>query len=145
MKLSIKTIYALRALLFLAKQETANITKINEIAREEKIPGRFLELILNQLKKAYFIESKRGNDGGYRLIRPAQNLTVGEVVRCIQGPLRIAPTNAYGQSNPTDCVFDQLWEELQMTWSNVLDKTTFADLQKREMELKESTASTYVI
>ena len=77
--------------------------KIAEIAEREQIPIRFLEVILNQLKGGGFVQSRRGAEGGYRLARPADQLTVGEIMRYVDGP--IAPVDCVSQSRPKVCEF----------------------------------------
>src|SRR5215472_10151409 len=86
MNIPVKAEYALQAILDLASQKTGDPVKIADIARRQKIPQKFLELILVGLKQAGFVESRRGAEGGYLLARPADVLTVGEVLRAMEGP-----------------------------------------------------------
>src|ERR1700683_164828 len=83
MIISVKSEYALLALFDLAMQPAGESVKIAEIARRQKIPQKFLELILASLKQGGFAESRRGAEGGYRLARPAEEITVGQVVRFV--------------------------------------------------------------
>ena len=80
MLISQKSRYALRAILELAKRKSSGHTKIAEVARAQIIPPRFLEVILGQLKQGGFVESRRGSDGGYVLVRSPAGLTVSNVV-----------------------------------------------------------------
>ena len=98
MSVSSKCYYALRAVYALADHTGPEPLKIAEIAEREQIPIRFLEVILNQLKGGGFVQSRRGAEGGYRLARPADQLTVGEVMRYIDGP--IAPVDCVSQTAP---------------------------------------------
>ena len=98
MSVSSKCYYALRAVYALADHAGPEPLKIAEIAEREQIPIRFLEVILNQLKGGGFVQSRRGAEGGYRLARPADQLTVGEIMRYIDGP--IAPVDCV-QPDPT--------------------------------------------
>src|SRR6201997_996249 len=82
---SVKGEYALQAILDLASQRAGEPIRIAEIAQRQKIPQKFLELILASLKQGGFVESRRGAEGGYLLARPAESLTVGEVVRFVEG------------------------------------------------------------
>src|SRR5712672_3663499 len=84
MNISVKGEYALQAIFDLALQGAPQPVKIADIARRQKIPQKFLELILAGLKQGGFVESRRGADGGYRLARPADQITVGEVLRFIE-------------------------------------------------------------
>jgi Rrf2 family protein len=98
--------------------------RIADIARRQKIPQKFLELILAGLKQAEFVESRRGAEGGYLLARSAESLTVGEVLRSIDGPRQ-------GQSRPrrkAETPFTDMWRQVDCAVSGVIDKTTFAEL-----------------
>jgi Rrf2 family protein len=88
-----KSQYALRALFELSKLYNTGPIKISHIAEAQAIPLRFLEIILNQLKQAGFVGSVRGKEGGYYLARTPDTLSIGEVIRFIQGPM-----------DPVDCV-----------------------------------------
>src|ERR1700680_5124819 len=85
MNISVKGEYALQAILDLAAQRPGAPLRIADIAGRQKIPQKFLELILASLKQAGFVESRRGAEGGYLLARPADSLTVGEEVHFIDG------------------------------------------------------------
>jgi Rrf2 family protein len=87
MKISQKGLYALQALIFLARRRSEEPVKIREIATAEDLPEKFLELILLELKHARIVESVRGAKGGYRLKRPASKIYLGEIIRLIDGPL----------------------------------------------------------
>src|SRR5689334_22547105 len=88
MNISVKGEYALEALFDLASHHSAEPVKIADIARRRKIPQKFLELILAGLKQGGFVESRRGAEGGYLLARAADAITVGDVLRYIEGPQR---------------------------------------------------------
>ena len=79
--------YAIRATFELAKRHGQGPVKISEIAETQSIPVRFLEVILNQLRQGGFVQSRRGADGGYYLIRKADELMVGDIIQFIEGPL----------------------------------------------------------
>src|ERR1051325_8434734 len=85
MNISVKGEYALEALFDLASHRGADPVKIADIAKRRKIPQKFLELILAGLKQGGFVESRRGAEGGYFLARPANAITVGEVLRFVEG------------------------------------------------------------
>src|SRR5471030_1660307 len=84
MNISVKSEYALQAIFDLAAQPPGEPVKIAEVARRQKIPQKFLELILASLKQGGFVESRRGAEGGYRLARPANEITVGEVLKFVE-------------------------------------------------------------
>src|ERR1051326_1329650 len=85
LNISVKGEYALQALFDLASQPPGEPVKIAEVAGRQKIPQKFLELILAGLKQGGFVESRRGAEGGYLLARPADQITVGEVLRFFEG------------------------------------------------------------
>lgn len=87
MKVSQKGLYALEALMLLARRYPGDTVKIREIAKDEELPEKFLELILLELKHARIVESVRGAKGGYRLKRPPSKIFLGEIIRTIDGPL----------------------------------------------------------
>jgi Rrf2 family protein len=123
MNISVKGEYALQAIFDLACQQSGEPVKIAEIARRQKIPQKFLELILASLKQGGFVESRRGAEGGYLLARPADQITVGEVLRFVDGSRTVkSPTRR------ADHPFRQLWQRVDDAVSRVIDRTTFAEL-----------------
>ena len=124
MNISVKAEYALQAILDLASQRAGERVKIADIARRQKIPQKFLELILAGLKQAGFVESRRGAEGGYLLARQPDSLTVGEVLRFVEGPQQ-------GKNRPRrkpETPFTEMWQQVDRAISDIVDKTTFADL-----------------
>src|SRR5215471_15101541 len=101
MKLSLRSEYALRALLVLGLNYDQPLLRIRTIAEEQNIPKRFLEQILNELKSAGFVQSKRGVSGGYRLARRPEQITLAAVMRHIEGAL--APVSCVSQRYYEKC------------------------------------------
>lgn len=141
MKISQKCLYALRAIFELAKRQGQGPTKIAELAEAQAIPRRFLEGILTQLKQAGFVKSFRGHNAGYVLVRSPEELTVREVVEFIEGP--VGPTacllNKAKEDNCplwADCIFIEMWEEIRGAILQIYERTTIADLIKREADSK---------
>jgi Rrf2 family protein len=124
--------YALRATFELAKHYGQGPVKVAEIAEAEAIPVRFLEVILGELKQGGFVESRRGREGGYLLARPPHELTVGQVLRFVEGP--VGPVGCVAGDPKelcplhVDCVFLSMWEKVSAAVSSVYDSTTFQDL-----------------
>ncbi|MGA8764215.1 MAG: Rrf2 family transcriptional regulator, partial [Candidatus Sulfotelmatobacter sp.] len=87
MKISQKGLSALQAMMMLARHHRQGAIKIREIAYEENLPEKFLELILLELKNARMVESIRGAKGGYQLQRDAADIRLSEIIRLIDGPL----------------------------------------------------------
>jgi Rrf2 family protein len=129
MNISVKGEYALQAILDLAMNTRGGPVKIADIARRQKIPQKFLELILAGLKQGGFVESRRGAEGGYLLARPPDAITVGQVVRYMEG---IKAGNG-GKHRP-DSPFGELWRQVDEAISSVIDTTNFADLARRWRE-----------
>ena len=124
MNISVKGEYALQAIFDLASQPAGEPVRIADIARRQKIPQKFLEIILVGLKQAGFVESRRGAEGGYLLARAAESLTVGEVLRSIEGTQQ-------GRSRSrrkTETPFTEMWRQVDCGISEIIDKTTFAGL-----------------
>jgi Rrf2 family protein len=124
MNISVKGEYALQAIFDLACQRPGEPVRIADIARRQKIPQKFLELILAGLKQSGFVESRRGAEGGYLLARTPDSLTVGEVVRSVEGA-------HHGKSRPrrkVETPFGDMWQRVDLAVSEIIDKTTFADL-----------------
>jgi Rrf2 family protein len=124
MYISVKSDYALLAIFDLAAQRPGEPIRIADIAGRQKIPQKFLELILAGLKQAGFVESRRGAEGGYLLARPPESLTLGEVLRSVEG-LR---TGKGHDRRQTETPFTDMWEKMDRAVSGVVDQTTFAEL-----------------
>jgi len=140
MNLSQKCQYALRSLLELARRAGQGPVSVGEIASAQAIPPRFLELILGELKHAGFVESRRGIQGGYMLAVSPASLSVGDVIRLVDGP--IAPVKCVG-GRETDCplygncAFLSLWERATTAVEDVYDSTNFQDLLDADRAAKK--------
>ena len=124
MHISVKGEYALQAIFDLAAQRAGEPVRIADIARRQKIPQKFLELILAGLKQGGFVESRRGAEGGYLLARAADASVLGDVLRFVEGTQQGKGRNRRKADTP----FTDLWEEVDRAVSEIVDKTTFADL-----------------
>ena len=112
----------MRAILDLTMQESAFPVKISAIAKRQEIPQKFLELILAGLKQGGFVASRRGAGGGYRLTRPPDQITVGEVLRFVEG----TKVNRSLPGKEGDNPFTDMWQSVDAAVSAILDHTTFA-------------------
>jgi Rrf2 family protein len=136
MKLSKKGEYALRSLINLgiAAEVGRSLVQVAELAESEQLPVKFLEQIMQVLKEAGFVESKRGKFGGYRLAKPAREITIGQVVRLIDGPL--APIGCVSQSayekctcpDEAHCGLRMLMLDVRNAIAGILDRYTLADV-----------------
>jgi Rrf2 family protein len=128
MFISVKAGYALAAILDLAMRPQGEPVRIADIAKRQKIPQKFLELILASLKHGGFVESRRGAEGGYLLARPADGIMVGEVMRFVDG------TKGQTAKGKTDNPFAEMWTRVNDAVSAVVDQTSFADLSRNWQE-----------
>jgi Rrf2 family protein len=132
MKISQKGLYALQALMMLARHHQQGAIKIRDIAYEEGLPEKFLELILLELKNARLVESVRGAKGGYQLRRSPSEIPLSEVIRLVDGPL--APFGDADQLRelierdlPQRALY-QVFLDVRDAAAKILDHTTLADL-----------------
>ena len=147
--ISKKTKYGLHSLIYLAKHYNEGSVLIADLAREERIPKKFLEAILLELKKHGILKSKKGKGGGYSLSKPPSEIEMGQIIRILSGPL--APVACVSKTAYRKC--DECYDEnscgirLMMTdvrdaIANILDKTSLADvLRKTENKNLEMTAN----
>ena len=132
MKLSKKGEYALRAMVQLARNYPKGVVRIGAISDKEKIPKKFLERILVDLKKAGLVRSTRGLDGGYELCRPPVKITLAEVIREIDGPL--APLSCVSRYNHVCCPDEKrcglkaAMLKVRNAIAGVLEKLTLKDI-----------------
>ncbi len=148
MKISKKCQYALRAVFELAWRNTVKPVNTHEIADTQGISPRFTEIILNELKHGGFVESRRGNEGGYILAVNPKSLTVGEIIEYIEGPISVAPDAAKDNAEavyPGSGPFMELWTEIDRAISEVCSNTTFADLVEAQHAMRERSVPNYNI
>ena len=135
--LSQKAKYALRALLMLAEQSDADMVMIADIAERENVPRKFLEAILVDLRKRGLLDSKRGKYGGYRLAKPAEAISFGEIIRIVDGPLAPLPCASKTGFRPCDdctdannCSVRWLMLQVRDATADILDNCSLADALK---------------
>lgn len=128
--------YALRAIVELAKRVGTGPVKVSEIAAAQAIPRRFLEVILGQLKGSGLVTAKRGYHGGYVLLRAPDQITVGTVIRFLQGEPdpKDCQNCVFKLQCPTDreCAFASLWNRVNDAVFTIFDETTIQDLVEDE-------------
>jgi len=147
MVVSQKCKYALRAVFELALRSGARPVRIGEIAEVQAIPPKFLELILVELKRGGFVESRRGARGGYLLrVAPAE-LTAGDIIEFVDGPVMEAgcpaePGQADGSLH-SGCVFEDLWSRASQAMAEVYAAANFQDMVEKH-RAKTNTANYYI-
>jgi Rrf2 family cysteine metabolism transcriptional repressor len=135
MKMSTKGDYATRALQDLAMHYDKGPVPIEVIAQRQALPARYLEQLLLTLKRAGFLASKRGVNGGYYLAKPPREITLGQIIRAVDGP--IAPIACVTEapreqcSQETICALRDVWAEVRDAVSAIVDHTTLADICER--------------
>lgn len=135
MKISTASRYGLRAMVYLAKSK--GICSINKISQDENISSDYLEKIISKLEKAGLVKSKRGMRGGYFLARPSEKITVGEIIRVLEGTM--APvlcvakekTKKYSCPRRKLCLTINVWQKIQDVLNSTLDSITLKDLIKQ--------------
>ena len=128
-----KTRYALRSLLFLAEQQGGEPVQLSRIAETQRVPPKYLELIMLDLKKAGLVKSSRGPRGGYQLARSAELISFGEIVRTMEGPIALvscASMNFYAPCgdchDESTCAIRRAFTILRDQSTSVLDGITLA-------------------
>ncbi len=148
MKISKKCQYALKAVLELAWRNQGQPVKTQDIAKAQQISPRFMEIILNELKHGGFVESRRGNEGGYMLARDSRDLTVREIIEYMEGPISVAPGSEKNTEKAPllgNEVFAELWQEINNAVFEACDNKSFADLVEFEQAKRNKCALNYSI
>ena len=129
MEISAKTDYAVRALLSLAAR-APDLVKVDVVTSEQALPRKFVEAILGELRRAGLVRSQRGADGGYALARPATEISIGAIIRAVDGPL----AEVRGL-RPDETAYEGVAEHLPEVWvavraslRRVLDETSLAQV-----------------
>jgi Rrf2 family protein len=146
-RVSAKGEYAIKAMLDLALHEGEGLQPIQDIAARQGIPQRYLEQVLLQLKRSGFLFSRRGSAGGYRLSRPASQVTVGAVLRAVEGLPSGAEAGRRARGAHADHAGDlaDLWREVADAVAAVVDRITFEDLRRRAEERRSAVRPMYHI
>jgi Rrf2 family cysteine metabolism transcriptional repressor len=137
MKISAKDEYACLAVLELSLSYNPDVpVRVQDIARRQNIPAKFLFQIMQVLKRVEIVRSKRGTDGGYVLTRPPDTITLGEVIRSLSGPfVQLSCLESDSFDDPcereTTCQLKPIWAEVDRAIASVLESVTFADLVQR--------------
>jgi len=146
MRISAKGDYAIRAMLDLALRHDQGLIPIQDVAQRQGIPQRYLEQVLLLLKRAGFLASRRGSAGGYRLSRSPEAISVGDVLRAVEGDLVPLETPRTGPGNgEVGGDLAELWREVAGAVAAVIDRTTLAVLAERARARRSPTRAVYHI
>ncbi|WP_406482868.1 RrF2 family transcriptional regulator [Streptomyces platensis] len=135
MRISARADYAVRAALQLADARDAGPLKAEAIAQAQDIPHKFLEGILNDMRRGGLVQSRRGGNGGYRLARPAEAISIADVIRVVDGPLvsvRGVRPPELSYTGPARSLLP-LWIALRVNVREILDGVTLADVASAEL------------
>src|SRR2546430_13770018 len=133
MRISAKGEYAIKAMLDLATHRGRTLVPIQEIATRQAIPQRYLEQVLLALKRAGLLTSKRGSTGGYHLTKGPDEITVGAILRAVEGGSAPFESGAHGRRNGGSDL-GELWSEIGEAVAGVVDRWTLGDLVARAEE-----------
>jgi Rrf2 family protein len=135
MIVSTKGRYALRVMVGLALRDREEYVPLKEIAEEEDISQKYLESIMAILTKAGFVDAVHGKGGGYRLNRPAEDYTIGSILKLTEGNLSAVSCTSQGCSRPTCCKAMPMWERLEKMIDDFFEGITLADLLTGNTEI----------
>lgn len=149
MLLSQKCLYGLRAIFEIAKRRSQGVATVAEIAKEQAIPPRYLEVILGTLKGAGLVIALRGKNGGYTLARNPETITVQEIIKLMNGTLTLVDCNSKKSGKKCSlknrCVFALTWKKAQQAMEEIFFKTTIASLLEQEQQMNMLFAVNYEI
>ncbi|MFC1607799.1 RrF2 family transcriptional regulator [Candidatus Latescibacterota bacterium] len=146
MKLSTKGRYGSRAALELAHRYGDGLVMVRQIAERQNLSMRYLEHILNSLRAAGIVKSTRGARGGYELAKHPAKITLGDIVRSLEGSMDIVP--CLGDDScvrKPQCVMFEIWGKVKDAIDNVLDSITLEDMKSRSDEISKSLGLEYSI
>ena len=135
MKISTKGRYALRMMIDLARNDQGGYIALRDVSGREEISPKYLEQIVTALSRAGFLKSVRGAQGGYRLARPPEEYTVGDILRATEGslfPVSCLENDPVGCGRVDHCATFSFWVGLQRVIDQYVDGVTLADLARRE-------------
>jgi len=139
LRLSTKARYALRAMIELAMHEGEGLVQLREVADAQQLSVKYLEQLTISLRHAGLVRAERGPQGGYELSRPAEEITVLEIVQAVEGPLGLV--GCVTQDGTCDrresCAAHRLWCRLNTAIGRVLSESTLADLRREQHTLAE--------
>ena len=136
MKLSTRTRYGVRALFDIAFHNQGRPTQARDVARRQDVPLRYLEQIFQDLRKGNLVAAKRGPRGGYTLARAPETITLGDVLRAVQGPIELVADEGDPQASGREkAVTGSVWRELATKIGACFDGITLKDLCDRGSEL----------
>lgn len=147
MQLSTRTRYGARALIYLALQEGQRLASVGEMADALNVSAKYLEALLNALRRAGLVQSLRGANGGYRLARLAGEITLKDVFEALEGSEGFVPCTTSPEACPQAdaCVMQEVWAAFYATCLDFLASYTLADLARSARQRQEDQALMYYL
>jgi Rrf2 family transcriptional regulator, cysteine metabolism repressor len=141
MRISTKGRYGVRAMFDLAMHNRENAIALKGVAAREHISEKYLEHLFASLKKAGLIHSVRGAQGGYRLAHPPEEITLGDIIRVLEGP--VTPSECVTEEaefceRMTECVMHDVWGRIRTQIDEVLDSVTLADVCEEQRKMQKN-------
>lgn len=148
MKISYKCDYALKVILYMSENKS-KFVHLEELSKSQDIPRKFLELILLELKKGGFVDSKKGPNGGYFLIKEPSEISLGDVVKFIEGSVYpiscVDPSQPQSCSEIRKCVFFPIWKKIGDCISLIMDGVDFKELAAEASKKRKEENLNYCI
>lgn len=145
MKLSKRTEYGLRAIVALARLNPDTFVQSKDLSKQEQLPNKFLEAILLTLRRGGFLDSKVGAGGGYRLTRHPKDISVGEIIRRLEGRLSVKDSSPHNESSPGPVAVRLINDKLTQATDEVLDNITLEQLMEHIARASSQANAMYYI
>ncbi|MCX5749747.1 MAG: Rrf2 family transcriptional regulator [Candidatus Saganbacteria bacterium] len=132
MRLTTKGEYAVRALIYLLQKSEEGPVQIREISDSESMSKSYIEQLFNKMRKAGLIKSSRGSRGGYVLGKSPKKITIGDIIRCVEGPIYLTLCSGSGGNNcsrASSCKSYPMWKKINEKLESALDSVNLGDLK----------------
>lgn len=144
MKISTKGIYGIKAMVDLAIYSEKDKVTLKSICERQSISERYLEQIFSLLRKGGLIKGVKGAQGGYTLVKGAKEITIGEILRVVEGEIRAVNVEEHNMDNLDKCIAENLWEKLNKTINDFTDEITLEFLAQKYKENQEDIIMYYI-
>ncbi|AWZ47500.1 Rrf2 family transcriptional regulator [Clostridiaceae bacterium 14S0207] len=144
MKISTKGIYGIKAMVDLAIYSEKHKVTLKSICERQSISERYLEQIFALLRKGGLIKGVKGAQGGYILIKEAKEITIGEILRVVEGEIKAVNIEEHNMDNLDKCIAENLWEKLNKTINDFTDEITLEFLAQKYKEKQEEIIMYYI-
>lgn len=143
--ISNKSEYALKAVLELCRHSADEVVPLTDISSRRDIPLKYLEQIMLIIKKAGLVESRRGAGGGFSLNKKPEEITLGSVMRAVEGNGASRVLESHDAHFADDQAMEEIWQQVTHAVSNIIDRVTFADIMRRAEALRSENEFDFII